>query len=235
MNRLRPIFSAGLLTLSGSLYALSPYPGLYVGGIFGGTYEPDLKFTGTNPATNQPVSSTLGFEALINAGFQIGYRFCDRYRLEAELLYNKNPYSFLRIGDTTVHSPDTSTGLRIDGNTTEGFGFINGYYDFLGDGTSDVVPYVGIGAGYAYVHNVVKFYYNEELLNGSHSVNSTRPAGQAIVGVSYFLDDFMSFAIDARYYATATEKITNRLNQAYNTHVQIASINLLFNGALELG
>lgn len=244
----------GLLTTH-ILHAATPVSGIYVGALFGGTYEPNINFTVTDPVgtlnalsipsslipsniTTSSTTGTLGYDILINAAAQIGYRFCDNFRVEIEGLYNKNPYNFLRVGNVTVHSPDTSTGLRIDGGTTSGIGFLNAYYDFLGDGENNLAPYVGLGVGYAYIYNVVKFYYNESLLNptntGAKNYGNS-PAGQVILGMSYFMDDFFSVGLDARYYATATRTFTTSLGTSYNTHLQVYSVNLFFNGALEFG
>ncbi len=226
----------GFLAVACSAHALNPASGLYVGLLFGGSYEPSANFTFTNPTTNLPEAGKLGFTALVNMDLHAGYRICDSFRLEGQFLYNKNPYSFLRLGDVTIHNHNTSTGLRIDGGTTEGFLFGNGYYDFLGDGTSDTVPYVGFGVGYAYISNAVKFYNNEVLVaNGRHAVTSTRPAGQMILGVSFFLDDFTSFAIDLRGLGTTTTTFTSPKNDPYNFNLQLASINFLFNGVFDFG
>ena len=238
MKRSILLAAASMLALTGTAHALNPISGTYGGFFIGGSYAPDITLKTTNVITGKPMSSTLGFKGLVNAGGQIGYRFCDRYRVEAELLYNKNPYSFLNIGNYTVHSPSTSTGLRMQGGTTSGIAFANGYYDFLSDDdTSSVVPYAGLGIGYAYLYNAVEFYNNEVLVPNSHQkTSSTRPAGQAILGVSYFLDDFMSFGIDFRYYGTITTKTTtSRTNQMLSPSLSVGSINFLFNGVLDFG
>lgn len=242
----------GLLAMAHVTHAASPRDGFYAGALFGGTYEHNLNFSSTSPigtlslpvtlpvTASENKTATLGFKLLVNAGGQFGYRFCENYRVEIEALYNNNPYSFLRIGDTTIHAPDTSTGLRIKGSTTEGIGFFNAYYDFLGlsDGDSSVVPYVGLGIGYAYIYNVARLYYNNEELNPtgkSLKKTVTTPAGQVMLGMSYFMDDFMSVGMDIRYYATSPHVITNRFNRSFNTQLEVYSANIFFNGALELG
>lgn len=240
----------GLLAVTHLTHAASPVEGFYAGALFGATYENNLNFSSISPigtlslpitlpvATTGTTTATLGFKLLVNAGGQLGYRFCDNYRVEIEALYNNNPYNFLRIGETTIYAPDTSTGLRLKGSTTEGIGFFNAYYDFLGDDDSSVVPYVGLGIGYAYIYNTAKLYYNEELLNPtgtSLKKSVTTPAGQVMLGMSYFMDDFMSVGMDIRYYATSPHVITNRFNKSFNTQLEVYSANLFFNGALELG
>lgn len=233
---LRPyMMLVGLLTFGCTAYALNPVPGPYAGILVGGTYEPRTSFVFTNPRTYATEQGTLGFSGLVGLDMHLGYRICDSFRLELQALYNKNPYSYLRLGNTTIHNHDTSTGLRIDGGTTSGTGFFNAYYDYLGDGASNTVPYAGFGIGYAYISNAVKFYENEVLVVPRQSKVSIRPAGQLILGVSRYLDDFTSFSIDVRGYGTTTEQFKAPKQIPYNFNLRIASINFIFNGAFDLG
>jgi len=236
-----------LLAISSFTHAATPVSGFYAGGFFGATYEQDINFNVTNPSGYIPTSvvgttgtGTLGYDILVDAGGQLGYRFCDNYRVEIQGLYNKNPYNFLRIGNYTLRNNSSSTtGLRLNGSTSAGIGFFNAYYDFLGDDSErSMAPFVGLGVGYAYVYNVAKLFYDNNLINPSGTgakLSKTAPAGQAILGLSYFMDDFMSVGIDARYYATASTTFTNRLNKSFDTQMQIYAVNLFFNGALEFG
>ena len=235
MNLITRIAWMSLLLLSHAAFALNPVSDPYFGILFGGSYQLDAKFKFTNPTTQQSENGTLGFGLMVNIGGQLGYRFCDSFRIEAEALYNKNPYNFLHLGDVSIHSPSTSTGLRMEGSSTEGIGFINGYYDFLGDGTSNLVPYLGLGVGYAYISTVIRFYDNNILVaGGRHGQINTNPAGQVIVGLSYFLDDFASFSVDARAYGATASTFTAPSGKTYNLNLQVVSVNFLFNGAFDL-
>jgi hypothetical protein len=236
-----------LLAISSFTHAATPVSGFYAGGFFGATYQHNINFNVTNTTSYIPTSvvgtndtGILGYSVLVDAGGQLGYRFCDNYRVEIQGLYNNNPYNFLRIGNYTFRNNTSSTaGLRLDGSTTSGIGFFNAYYDFLGDDSeSSVAPFVGLGVGYAYIYNVAKLYYNDVLVNPTGTgakLSKTAPAGQVILGMSYFMDDFMSVGVDARYYATASTTFTNRLNNSFDTQMQIYAVNLFFNGALEFG
>lgn len=244
-----------LTSFFSSAHAVSPLPGLYVGGIFGGTYQHNINASVNSntilsqlsiPSTaipslvaNQEISSTLGYQMLINGGGQIGVRFCDNFRIELEALYNKNPYNFLRVGNYTIYNNSSSSaGFRIDGSTTTGQGLVNLYYDFLGDGSNSLVPYIGGGGGYAYVYNVAKIFYNNTLVTpNQQSVKSNNSAtiGQAIIGASYFMDDFFSVAVDLRYSISSQQKVTSNIGVTNNIQIQVYSFNMLFNGVLELG
>ncbi len=236
-------------------HAATPVPGLYAGGIFGGTYQHNVNgVTNTNTiidqlsiplseipsiVANKNINTTLGYKVLINGGGQLGFRFCDNFRLELEALYNNNPYNFLNINNVTIYNNSSTTaGFRLHGATTSGLGLVNIYYDFLGDGSSNVVPYIGGGGGYAYIYNVVKIFYNGELVTpNNQSIKSHNSAlvGQAIIGSSYFMDDFFSIAIDFRYYTTPVQKFITNIHSTQNVQLQVYSFNVIFNGALELG
>jgi hypothetical protein len=246
---------AGLTSFVSYTYAVSPVEGIYVGGIFGGTYQHNVHGTVNSntilnelsiPSTaipslvaNQPISSTLGYQMLVDGGGQIGFRFCENFRLELEGLYNKNPYNFLSVGNFTIYNNSSSTaGFRIDGSTSSGLGIVNFYYDFLGDGSNSLVPYIGGGGGYAYIYNVTKIFYNGTLVTPNQQSVKTQNStfvGQAIIGASYFMDDFFSVSVDARYYATPTQQFTTNFGVTQNMNMQVYSVNMLFNGVLELG
>ena len=226
------------LFLNTAAHALNPMSGPYAGLVAGASYIAKTTFEFANPET--PTSTTLypgtlAYDIMGNIGGQIGYRFCDNYRLEAEITYNFVPYAYLLLNDVKFHTPSSSAGIRMRGNKTAGIGFINAFYDGFGNFSSNVVPYVGIGAGYAYLYNFVEFFNNDVYISGTRkSIYTARAAGQAIVGLSYYLDDFAAFSIDGRYLSTATGQITTSRGQNINSNMQTFSMNLVFNGAFDL-
>ncbi|HBI21924.1 MAG TPA: hypothetical protein DDY37_04980, partial [Legionella sp.] len=221
-----------LLLANGSSYALNPVQGWYGGVLIGVNYTPSSNFSRertfpfistTEPYTKQAplrasfASNHLEYSTMGAVGGQLGYR-CGKYRLEGQFLYNNSPYRSLRGTVTgpegqqtsfSIYAPSTSTGFRIEGSTDSGLGMLNGFYDFLpSDPRSNVAPYIGLGVGYAYFSNNLRVYYNEVNIDAARVKESiSSPAGQAILGVSYFLDDFASFALDVRYF-TSTAKST---------------------------
>ena len=162
-------------------------------------------------------------------GGQLGYR-CGKYRFEGQYFYNNNPYKSLELGNITIFAPSSSPDFRIEGSTDSGFGMFNGFYDFLpNDPRSNLVPYLGVGVGYAYVSNNLTVYYNDVNLYAAHVKEATSSAaGQGIVGMSYFLDDFASFALDFRYLTTTAK------TKLLDSRLQVYSLNLSFNGAFNL-
>jgi hypothetical protein len=221
--------------LSLNAYAANPVNGPYAGGLFGVSYQFKNTANTTTPFTHQPTKSTIGYDTLIDAGGQLGYRFCKNYRIEAELLYNNNPYSYLNLGNITLHNhSQNNIGYTIKGSSTEGIAFGNLFFDYLGGGENSVVPYLGAGIGYAYVYNVIRFYENGVYIENSRATTTkTIPAAQGILGLSTFLDDFMSFAVDLRYTATQSSKYTTVSGQQFDTRLKFASVNFLFNGAFD--
>lgn len=136
MNKLSKFSSIALILVSTTAAALNPMPGTYAGLVIGASYIPKLNFEFDNvltPYSGMKTKGILAYDAMGNIGGQLGYRFCDNYRLEGEFTYNFVPYAYLKLGDVTIHSPDTSTGLRLKGDKASGIGLINLYYDALGD------------------------------------------------------------------------------------------------------
>ena len=248
---------AGLTITTSATYAFNPQPEWYAGLIVGANYAANVKFTyindvrPTNPSgIKRP--GQLGHDVMGSIGGQLGYRFCDNFRIEFEGIYNNSPYSYLRLNDVTFHSPDTSTEFRISGVTQSGVATFNFFYDMFGDYSSKAVPYVGVGLGFAYIANKIDFYYNDVLLGtrvenfllenfGVTPSNKSRSGivGQAIAGISYYLDDYAYFALDGRYMVSQEQTIltrqTKRVSNQFDIAYKLYSLNLVFNSAFDCG
>ena len=237
---------ATCLGVATTAHAVNPEPGWYGGLIVGANYAANVPFNYTN-TSGEYLPGQLGHNIMGSVGGQVGYRWCDNYRAEGEFFFNNSPYSYLRLGDTTIHSPKTSPDLRLKGKTDSGIATFNIFYDIFGNFSSNIVPYLGIGAGYAYVTNEVHFYFNNELLTEADYTDivgaipskksKSGPVAQGIVGLSYYMDDFSYFALDARYLASANQTIINqqvrRTSNEINARYQLYSFNIIFNGAFD--
>lgn len=235
---------SSLLLINAQAFALNPVQGWYAGLILGVSYPQETTVVPTTSfvtpvGTIAPQNASLSYGVMGGVGGQIGYR-CEHFRVEGEALYNNNPYDILTIGDYVIKSPSTSSTLRMQGATNSGFFLINGFYDLYTpnqDNVSQVVPYIGLGAGYSYVQNNITLYYNDtELYRTNLKATFSRPAGQAIVGISYFMDDFTTFGLDFRYLQTTSITNNNRPRiNGFDTSLKLYSINLLFNGSFDFG
>lgn len=234
-------------------HALNPQPGTYGGIIVGANYPENVPFNYVAlDGTIKPAQ--LGYDIYGQIGGQIGYRWCDNFRFEGEAIYNNTPMAYLRLNDVTIHSPDTSTEWRLDGTTQSFVATFNAYYDLFGDYSSKLVPYIGGGIGWAYIVNKADLYYNDSLVTTGERLQElidetgadiTTPAspkrsgfvGQAIVGLSYHMDDYSFFAIDGRFMASERQEVLNQqVRQTSNTieaRYALWSVNLIFNGAFE--
>lgn len=215
-----------LLLANGATYALNPVQGWYGGVLIGVNYAPSANFNIPTAIPPINVPGALNYGTMGAIGGQLGYRF-GKYRLEGQYFYNNNPYKSLELGDITLFAPSTSPDFRIEGSTDSGLGMLNGFYDFLpSDPRSSIVPYLGVGLGYAYFSNNLTIYHNNVNLYAAHVKEATTsPAGQAIVGMSYFLDDFASFSLDFRYLTTSGK------SKFLDSRLQVYTLNLSFNGA----
>ncbi len=202
---------------------------------------------------NRDIPSQLTYSVLGGIGGQIGYRFCNNYRAEFEVFYNNNPFSELKIGDyVAINSVSTSPNFHIGGDTNTGAGMVNLIYDLLvpsNDGYSAVAPYIGLGLGYSYVQNSLQFHYgsNVQAVNTAGALPQTlyekdftqahsTYAGQAILGISYFMDDFCWLSADLRYFTTGTTKTSNPFNDSvFQRKTILYSAMIGFNGILDFG
>lgn len=239
-NKTRVAIFASLCIANINLYATNPVQGWYAGLLLGVSSQASKSATFvTFPQYIPSQQGTLAYSILGDVGGQLGYR-CNSFRVEGELFYNNNPMNTLTIGNKVINSSSTANGLNLDGASNMGAFMINGFYDFYTptqDGSSAVVPYVGLGVGYSYIVNNITFTFNQNSLpNNNLSQTQTGFAGQGIIGLSYFMDDFTTFALDFRYFSNASSQSSVTIGaNTFNPHTQIYSINLLFNGAFDFG
>lgn len=276
-----------IILLHTKVYALDPVANAWYAGIFLGPSATaasnfDFGSTVTFQNTNGYISASSGTikEGVLGGiGGQVGYRFCLKHRIEAEWYYNNNHIKSLQLSNYSIYLADypslnvtnvnkvfqsnTNTSYAyVQGDTNTGALMMNFIYDFFAaskDGYSKVVPFVGVGLGYAYVQNALQLYRpttidpdndpisNREVLE----VLQTRwiYAAQIMAGVNYFMDDFTWFGIDARFFRTGsstapsrytaillteTETVTSN-SSLFNKNTQIISINLSFNGVFNFG
>jgi opacity protein-like surface antigen len=182
----------------------------YVGVSVGATLPEDSKnkgtFTGTVPATTAaPVYPAIAagtdlrwrteFDTGYNISGQVGHRFANGFRAEAEFNYSRSGIKTHRgvtVGGTNIDAVDASVltrgaalGATVGQVVDSGIGkqqsygaFANAYYDFNAGGTFQ--PYVGGGIG----AQRVKFDYrpsNVDIGQGS----DTNFAWQLMAGATY--------------------------------------------------
>ena len=186
MKKLLLATTAALIALPVMAQAQSqPNPGIYIGG------EGGLNWM-FNTTANVP-----GFGGAVNiypamgwaAGGMIGYDFVGP-RVELEGIFRQNQA-------TLQAAPAGFQQFTAGANINQTAIMANVMYDFrMG---WPIVPYVGAGAGIAFV--------NASALGGSTS--STQFAYQGIIGVGYEIDQNWRFNIDGRYFGTTNPTINN--------------------------
>jgi len=247
------------MALTNSAYALNPVQGWYGGIFIGGSYSPAIDFSVVDftqffstttplPSSAIPltkVSGSLKYSGFGNIGGQFGYRM-DQFRLEGEFVYNSSPYHEITIGDYTFVAKKSGKGFRYNGNTNTAALFFNGFWDiYCLWPQSNAVPYLGLGIGYSNIQDTFKLYYEGTQVTNGKTTHKTQlldkqtssanlAIGQAIAGLSYFMDDYTTFGLDFRYFQTTKKTYTNPLINV-NTSASSASINLIFNGMFDFG
>lgn len=236
-----------LLLANSSIHALNPVQGWYGGILLGLNYTPSTNFIFPStfvPPTDLPSNIILPTDSYGELTYghmgqlagQLGYR-CGKYRIEGQLGYNNSPYKTLKVNDFTLIGSTTTTNLNYTskGATNTASFMVNGYFDLLPtDPDSSFAPLIGIGLGYASTQNQIELtYWTSSGVEVSPNINiketTNSPAGQVMIGGSVFLDDFTAFSLDLRYFTTQKKSETT------DARVQVASINLTFNGAFDAG
>lgn len=235
-----------LLLVNSSVYSLNIVQGWYGGITIGLNYTPSTDFTfpatfdGTAylPAETVDLPITLKYSTMGQLGGQVGYR-CGHFRGEVLVGFNNSPYGSLNFGNVLSVSDSSSQYYTFVGATNTGFAMFNAFYDVLPvDSESNMVPFIGAGIGYAYTQNTLTmdFWSDDggtvagyEVATLSLNDHVTSPAGEAMIGVSYFLDDLTTFGLDLRYFTTQKKSTIT------DARVQYLSVNVTFNGAFNFG
>jgi opacity protein-like surface antigen len=163
--------AAALVALPVMAQAQTPTSGFYVGA------EGGLNWLLNSTINNQSVSPQTGWAA----GGVIGYDFVGP-RVELEGMYRSN--------NTTQAFASGNRGLVSSINQVSAMA--NLLYDFSPGST--ITPYVGAGAGVAFV-------------DGDSSLGSTAFAYQGIVGLGWNVDTNFRVNLDGRYYGTSNPTV----------------------------
>jgi opacity protein-like surface antigen len=205
--------------------------GVYYGMTVGGQYMTDFKDAPIPAIPTIPITPTQGIysnQIGVTAGFQVGYRFFDRYRVEGEIQYARTKISSVK-STTNVIIAATPTA-SLDGSN-QNFGFLfNGYIDLITHqkhSDSLTAPYIGLGIGYTGMKTGTN-------INQSTTPGATGPLlatigqgqqsilmYQGILGLSHFLDDFTSIGVDYRYQSFGTIKVYNDKGHAHNFSITL--------------
>jgi len=215
-----PFVLAWLLFNSATFCAI-PQEGWYVGFLVGPSLVSNLHFSVTNPLLGIPTTGKLTYAPSVNGDVHIGYRV-DKFRFEAQGIYNKSSFKSLDLGNIEISADDNNYGLNMSGNTRFVSGMINVYYEFYREEAEiRLVPYIGLGAGFASVQNIFNLNYRH---TSFYARNDTAyaPMGQGIAGLSFFATDNHSVGIDYRYMSTPR-------HQRLNSSVAVQTINFFAN------
>jgi outer membrane protein OmpA-like peptidoglycan-associated protein len=185
MMRMATALLAALLASGATSTALAQSKGFYVGGALGYTSPRDSDVRGNG------IARTDSYESALSGAGVVGYAHGNGVRTEIELSVRNNDVD--RVTGTGAGS-----GAGAIGATS---GMLNLLYD-LRPGAA-LTPYVGIGAGLAYVTGDGA--RSTTAGTGSIKGSDTEPAYQLIAGVAYALADRVTLALDYRFLSTFQE------------------------------
>ncbi|MBI2735836.1 MAG: outer membrane beta-barrel protein [Rhodospirillales bacterium] len=172
--------------------------GFYIGVEGGANWMFNTSFTSTltvPPFGSASTNSNLSFNTGWLAGGTVGYDFVGP-RVEVEGVYREN------TGTLTVGGFGGSAGATFNQISVMG----NIYYDFLAG--SAIVPYVGAGAGVAFLN----------LGALGNTQQSTQFAYQAMLGVGYNIDSTFRLNLEGRYYSCRVQEQGQRPHHGDRPH-----------------
>jgi len=175
-----------------SAQEFNPFPGFYVGAGVGGAW-----FLTQTTTIGGDFNSTTGLIADLVAGYDfVGPRF------EVELGYGFIPFT-ATLANTAARSNFTGVGHQVHLMATA-------LYDFMP--ASTITPYIGAGAGIAFVDS------NAPLAN-------TQFAYEGIVGVAYNIDSQWRMALEGRYVGTTSPSfVVNNVSIGVNNSNIVAMV-----------
>ncbi len=233
MQRLGLFLGIVCLAACGESMAFNPVQGRYVGAIGTISYPSSLDFY-VVPETGTTIPGSLSYRIGGGGGIILGYR-CTPWRFEGEALFNYNNYSKLTFGGIEIEKYDSSTSqttpLSMKGETYFIAGMFNVFYDLYqiqASQDTQVVPYIGLGIGYASIHNKLDLYSFDDFIGTVISTSDGEGAVQFIIGAQYFADDFTSVGLDYRFFTT---KKIGALDERFNVHTLNLTLNFAFDSS----
>lgn len=246
MKTTGPLFLClGLLISHSATYALNPVEGFYAGLLVEGSHGPSNDHV-VFEEDNMLFAGTVDYSAISGGGgAMLGYKY-RHIRLEGEILYNHISTGPLTVGTCTLQSINiiTPTGLCPEsdydhfkskalgykGSSAAIYGLINAYWDFFSyEGETVLIPYIGVGVGEAKIKNSNNIVNTRTSLSHGQSISTTENAGQGIVGLGYYMDDYSWITLDYRYLTTQNKANTRDKKYTLNT------LNLTVNFAFDKG
>ncbi len=154
-------------------------------------------------------AGSIGTNANAIGSAAIGWGFGQGLRAELQGDYRTNQLS--RFG-----------GLPTSGALQQAGGFVNAFWDFDSIGAAlapGLAPYVGIGAGYEYVHFANAAARGDDGLGNTVLLRSTGSNGgfaaQAMIGLAYDIASIPGLAVTAEYRFTAVPEHLNYQGQFF--------------------
>jgi OmpA-OmpF porin, OOP family len=180
-----------------------PVTGLYVGGAGGANFLQQERIKSVLAGgVNVPSQVRTGFQTGVAGLGSLGYGFGNGVRLELEGNYRTNrPDSF----------PGAAPGIRSVGGREQKYGPMANVLFDLDVGSPYIFPYIGAGAGYAWVDRRVRVASADGTLNTQGGTDSSF-AYQAIAGLSFPVPPVVGLSLTAeyRYYALTGEREFDR-------------------------
>lgn len=183
----RTLFTASILagSLGGFGTAVAqPVTGLYIGAVGGANFKQREQVRVSTPTAPRPAYGNSTFQTGYVGIGSVGYGFGNGVRVELEGNYRRNDYG------------RGSAAFQTRGSEEKYGAMVNALFD-LDVGSPYIYPYIGVGAGYARIHQ--NFNYSLPPYIGFHDGDDNGFAYQAIAGLSFPIPPVVGLSAVAEY------------------------------------
>jgi opacity protein-like surface antigen len=150
-------------------------------------------------------SADIDVDGKFDNGFGVsgfyGFVIDQSLRGEVEAGYRINDIETITVLRNDLMPASVGTVIPVDGQIDLGMAMMNLYYDFPVNGLP-VLPWVGIGAGGAYVNYQVSYDYGDPLDVVTIKDSDWQFAYQLMAGVTMPIGEATSVSLGYRYFAT---------------------------------
>jgi opacity protein-like surface antigen len=151
----------------------------------------------TSPNVDDERSFDDGWGA---AGFA-GFVLTDALRGEIELGYRVNELNTVEVTRNLLLPPSVGSKFNADGQVDMGTAMFNLFYDIHIDGFP-VLPWVGAGAGAAYVNYAIRYDYGDPFAPYLAKDQDWQFAYQLMAGLTIPVSETASMSVGYRYFGT---------------------------------
>jgi opacity protein-like surface antigen len=157
----------------------------------------------------------------------VGFVLDQNMRIELEGGHRSNTISDVFLIRNDIDPPTEGAAYTADGHVDMGFGMVNLFYD-LHIPDVPLLPWVGVGAGGAYVNHEIYYSYGDPNNPIAAKDSDWQFAYQLMAGVTMPVAEAVSMSFGYRYFATEDLTFVDIYGDEFKTELTNQSIDIGF-------